>query len=181
MHYKLYPKLQSNSHTHFYTSLGPRCKHDLIMYLWVKVSHEVVVQILTEHQCKLENLCPNLVVLCLSLPEATQRAVWWHGSYIFILQRKHSEEERKRVYPRQKPYSLYYPVSKLASHYSCPILLITPASLMAQWCRTCLTMQKTQVWSLSQEASLEKEMTTHFSILAWEIPWTHGVTKSQTA
>ena len=33
-------------------------------------------------------------------------------------------------------------------------------------------MQETQVRSLGQEDPLEKEMTTHFSILAWEIPWT---------
>jgi len=31
-------------------------------------------------------------------------------------------------------------------------------------------MQKTQVQSLGQEDSLEKEMATHSSILAWEIP-----------
>ena len=30
----------------------------------------------------------------------------------------------------------------------------------------------TQVWSLGQEDPLEKEMATHSSILAWEIPWT---------
>ena len=29
-----------------------------------------------------------------------------------------------------------------------------------------------QVASLGQEDPLEKEMATHFSILAWEIPWT---------
>ena len=29
-----------------------------------------------------------------------------------------------------------------------------------------------QVWSLGQEDSLEKEITTHSSILAWRIPWT---------
>ena len=29
-----------------------------------------------------------------------------------------------------------------------------------------------QVQSLDQEDALEKEMTTHSSILAWEIPWT---------
>ena len=42
--------------------------------------------------------------------------------------------------------------------------------------------------SLGQEDSLEKEMATHSSILAWKIPWTEepgglqsmGVTKSQT-
>ena len=33
-------------------------------------------------------------------------------------------------------------------------------------------MQEMEVQSLCQENSLEKEMATHFSILAWEIPWT---------
>ena len=33
-------------------------------------------------------------------------------------------------------------------------------------------MHKTQVPSLGQEDPLEKEMATHSSILAWEIPWT---------
>ena len=32
--------------------------------------------------------------------------------------------------------------------------------------------QEMQVLSLSQEDPLEKEMATHSSILAWEIPWT---------
>ena len=33
-------------------------------------------------------------------------------------------------------------------------------------------VQKTWVWSLGWEDPLEKEMETHSSILAWEIPWT---------
>ena len=33
-------------------------------------------------------------------------------------------------------------------------------------------MQETQVHSLDQEDPLEKEMATHFSTLAWKIPWT---------
>ena len=33
-------------------------------------------------------------------------------------------------------------------------------------------MQEMQVRSLGQEDPLEKEMATHSSILAWEIPWT---------
>ena len=33
-------------------------------------------------------------------------------------------------------------------------------------------MQETQVRFLDQEDPLEKEMATHSSILAWEIPWT---------
>ena len=32
-------------------------------------------------------------------------------------------------------------------------------------------MQETQVHSLGQEDSLEKELTTHSSTLAWKIPW----------
>ena len=32
-------------------------------------------------------------------------------------------------------------------------------------------MQEMQVWSLGWEDPLEKEMATHFSTLAWKIPW----------
>ena len=35
-------------------------------------------------------------------------------------------------------------------------------------------IQETQVQSLGWEDPLEKEMATHSSILAWEIPWTEG-------
>ena len=38
--------------------------------------------------------------------------------------------------------------------------------------RACLPMQETQVRSLGQEDPLEKEMASHSSILAWQIPWT---------
>ena len=43
-------------------------------------------------------------------------------------------------------------------------------------------VQKTQVQAQGGEDPLEKEMTTHSSILAWEIPWTEasGVTESLT-
>ena len=34
------------------------------------------------------------------------------------------------------------------------------------------TMRETQIQSLGQEDSLEKEMATHSSILAWRIAWT---------
>ena len=33
-------------------------------------------------------------------------------------------------------------------------------------------MKETQIWFPSLGRSLEKEMATHSSILAWEIPWT---------
>ena len=43
---------------------------------------------------------------------------------------------------------------------------------MAQGLKHLPAMQETWVQSLGQEDSLEKEMTTHSSILAWRIPWT---------
>jgi len=44
-------------------------------------------------------------------------------------------------------------------------------SLVAQMVKILPAMQETQVQSLGQEDPLEKEMATHSSILAWEIPW----------
>ena len=35
-------------------------------------------------------------------------------------------------------------------------------------------IQEPQVWFLCWEDSLEKQMTTYSSILAWKIPWTEG-------
>ena len=46
------------------------------------------------------------------------------------------------------------------------------ASPMAQWVKNLPAMQETRVRFLGQEDPLEKEMATHFSILAWEIPRT---------
>ena len=43
---------------------------------------------------------------------------------------------------------------------------------MAQTVKHLPAMQEAQVQSLSWEDPLEKEMATHSSILAWEIPWT---------
>ena len=44
--------------------------------------------------------------------------------------------------------------------------------MVAQFERTHLPMQETQVWSLGWEDPLEEEMVVHSSILAWEISWT---------
>ena len=59
---------------------------------------------------------------------------------------------------------------------------------MAWTVKNLLAMQETWVQSLGREDPLEKEMTTHSSILAWKIPWTEepgrlqsmGLQKSQT-
>jgi len=50
--------------------------------------------------------------------------------------------------------------------------------MMAQMVKNPAAMQETQVQSLGQVDPLEKEMTTHSSILAWEIPWTEEPGKS---
>ena len=46
------------------------------------------------------------------------------------------------------------------------------ASLVAEMTKNLLAVQETGIRSMGQEDPLEKEMATHSSILAWEIPWT---------
>ena len=46
------------------------------------------------------------------------------------------------------------------------------ASLVAQMVKNLPVVQEIQVRSLGRADPLEKEMITHFSILAWRIPWT---------
>ena len=46
------------------------------------------------------------------------------------------------------------------------------ASLVAQMVEHLPVMQETQVQSLGREDPPEKGMATHFSFLAWRIPWT---------
>ena len=67
-------------------------------------------------------------------------------------------------------------------------ICVCRASLAAQRIKRLPAVQETQVWSLGWQDSLEKEMATHSSILAWRIPWTeepewatvHGVVKRRT-
>ena len=51
------------------------------------------------------------------------------------------------------------------------LIFIIRASLVAQRLKHLPAMQGTWVRSMGREDSLEKEMATHSSILAWEIPW----------
>ena len=48
----------------------------------------------------------------------------------------------------------------------------TQASLVVQLVKNLPAMQETPVGFLDQEDPLEEGMATHFSILAWRIPWT---------
>ena len=45
------------------------------------------------------------------------------------------------------------------------------SALVAQTVQNLLAMHKTRLQSLGREDPLEKEMATHFNILAWRIPW----------
>ena len=51
---------------------------------------------------------------------------------------------------------------------------------MAQLVKNLPMMQETQVQSLVWEDPLEKKMTTHSNILAWEIPWTEEPSRLQS-
>ena len=48
------------------------------------------------------------------------------------------------------------------------------ASLVAQMVKNLPAMRETWVQSLSWEDPLEAGMATHFSVLAWRIPWSEG-------
>ena len=68
----------------------------------------------------------------------------------------------------------------IRKHFSLHLIWLR-ASLVAETVKNLPAMQETLVQSLGLEDPLEKGMATHFSILAWRVPWTdHGVTKSWT-
>ena len=52
------------------------------------------------------------------------------------------------------------------------LLIIMVTSLVAQMVKCLPIMRESWVQSVGGEELLEKEMTTHSSILAWEISWT---------
>ena len=69
------------------------------------------------------------------------------------------------------------------------IVRLYRVSLVAQMVKKLSAMQETQVQSLGREDPPGEGMATHYSILAWRIPWTeepgglhtaHGVSRSQT-
>ena len=51
-------------------------------------------------------------------------------------------------------------------------MVLVIKTLVAQTVKNLPAVQETRVQSLDQEDSLEKEMATHSSILAWRITWT---------
>ena len=66
-------------------------------------------------------------------------------------------------------------LKNLKMRYELPVCYEVRTSLVAQMVKRLpivLTMWETWVQSLGLEDLLEKEMTTHSSILAWKIPWT---------
>ena len=64
--------------------------------------------------------------------------------------------------------SSYHLFLLLEMHWFC----YDKMSQVARWERIHQPMQETQIRSLGWEDGFEKETVTHFSILAWEIPWT---------
>ena len=52
------------------------------------------------------------------------------------------------------------------------VTMVNQTFLVAQTVKSLPAVQETWVRSLGGEDSLEEEMTTHSSVLAWRIPWT---------
>ena len=61
--------------------------------------------------------------------------------------------------------------SQVQTAWVCIPVLLLMASLVAQMVKNLPAMQETQIWSLGREDTLEQEMATPSSRLAWRIPW----------
>ena len=82
--------------------------------------------------------------------------------------------------PRFDPWGVKIPWRRRRERKGYP-LQYSCASLVAQLVKNLPAMQETWVQSLGWEGPLEKGKATHFSILAWRIPWTStGVSNSRT-
>ena len=62
-------------------------------------------------------------------------------------------------------------ISLLIYKFIVIIFKIIVSTLVAQLIKSPPAMQETHVHSLRAEDPLEKEISTHFSILVWKIPW----------
>ena len=80
----------------------------------------------------------------------------WMFTVVLFIRAKH-RKQLKRVYWINR---LWY-ICTIIQCFPCGSVVKNPPA-----------MQKSWVQSLGQEDHLEKEMTTHSSILAWRIPWT---------
>ena len=72
-----------------------------------------------------------------------------------------ANNNKKKLTDHPLPYNEIYSWQSLSSH-----------PLVAQLVKNLPAVQKARVWSLGWEDTLEKEMATHSSILAWKISWT---------
>ena len=70
----------------------------------------------------------------------------------------------------QTPFSLS-PLALFPSFFDKLLTSVCLGFPGSQMVKNLPAMQKTWVWSLGQEDTLEKGMATHCSILAWRIPW----------
>ena len=70
------------------------------------------------------------------------------------------------------PASAAAQTSSLISSVPVRVLAYIHSILVVHPVKNLPAMQETQVRSLGQKDPLEKEMSTHSSILAWRIPWT---------
>ena len=94
--------------------------------------------------------------------------VWWAILHIFT-----------KSWTRLSNFTFHFQSSLLISMI-CIRNKLSWTSLVAQTVKHLPTVQETWVQSLRQEDLLEKEMATHSSILAWEIPWMEEPGRLQT-
>ena len=78
----------------------------------------------------------------------------------------------KNFPPNASAYCHYWITGSFSTDVKWHLLLFTKFPYGGTVVKNLAAKQETQVQSLGQEDPLEKEMTTHSSILAWRISWT---------
>ena len=94
--------------------------------------------------------------------------------------RKNGQKRGRKELMKKRDWKIESKTKKRKEWEDDPDWNIFKFALVAQLVKNLSAMQETQIWSPSLEDSLEKEMTTHPSILAWRIIWTEKPSRLQS-
>ena len=104
-------------------------------------------------------LCLNVKLKCLCL---VHRETFWPCPHMNGYRKEEINTSPPWCWPSQEIFSCTFYITSSPPR----------ASLVAQMVKRLSAVEETQVRSLGQEDTLEKEMAAHSSTLAWNTPWT---------
>ena len=119
------------------------------------------------------------ITIQIALPKTTLRLTQSFASYLKLSPKSKNPREPTANEPHfffsitanSSGGCINYFGSKWKKHFLTELMSQQWASLVAQMVKTLPAVWEIWVRSLGREESLEEGMTTHFSMLAWRIPW----------